>query len=346
MTQPKFILSTRKVLEQYNKATQFADIVSYSSKTNPDVTPILENNSNARFNLHVPTELKRVKDLSRVYFIVQGWDKNEIKQLMGKGLFRFIVDNKVDLDILLGFLDENDVKIELLLRTKLKERTLRTERYFVYGMPTAVVNKRVKELHHHPKISKLGVHFHRKTQNMAEWNLVYEISEMFDEETLDKIDIVNVGGGLPSTYANTNVKVFDTIYNKLRELKAWLNAKDILLMIEPGRFICAPAVKLVTEIKAIYENNIILNASVYAGDTDTFVVPAKLLVDGELRKDNPEGKAYIIKGATPCSMDIFRYRVYLKNPQVGDKLIFLNAGAYNFATDFCDLDKIKTEVEK
>ena len=75
----------------------------------------------------------------------------------------------------------------------------------------------------------------------------------------------------------------------------------------------------------------------YNSDTDAFVVPAKLLVEGE-----GSGQAYVIKGVTPCSMDIFRYRVYLS--EVKDEIVFLNAGAYNFSTDFCDLEKLETEV--
>jgi len=63
---------------------------------------------------------------------------------------------------------------------------------------------------------------------------------------------------------------------------------------------------------------------------------------GELLKE--EGQPYVIKGITPCSMDLFRYRVYLKNPKVGDQLVFLNAGAYNFSTEFCDLEKMETKV--
>jgi len=47
---------------------------------------------------------------------------------------------------------------------------------------------------------------------------------------------------------------------------------------------------------------------------------------------------------TPCSMDLFRYKAYLDNPKVGDELVFLNAGAYNFTSDFCDLEKIETIV--
>jgi ornithine decarboxylase len=77
---------------------------------------------------------------------------------------------------------------------------------------------------------------------------------------------------------------------------------------------------------------------------DALIVPVKLLVENELNKNEPEAQPYVIKGITPCSMDLFRYRVYLKNPKMGDTLIFLNAGAYNFSTDFCDLDKIETET--
>jgi len=43
-------------------------------------------------------------------------------------------------------------------------------------------------------------------------------------------------------------------------------------------------------------------------------------------------------------MDIFRYKVYLNSPKVGDKIRFLNAGAYNFSSDFCNLKKLKTEI--
>jgi len=83
-----------------------------------------------------------------------------------------------------------------------------------------------------------------------------------------------------------------------------------------------------------------VNCSVYNSAMDTFVASIKLEVEGELES----GTAFTIKGQTPCSMDIFRYRVFLKNPKPGDKIVFLNAGAYNFASDFCSLRKLETVV--
>ena len=227
-----------------------------------------------------------------------------------------------------------------MLRLKLKENTLKTERYFVFGMSSDIINKRIKELRNNKKINELGIHFHRKSQNMSEWNLVYEISNVLDEETLRSLDIICIGGGIPAQYANTNVDVINIIFNRIKEFKEWL--KNTKLMIEPGRFIAAPSIKLITTIIGMHENNIIVNASIYNSDLDALIVPVKLLVENELEKG--KGRPYAIKGITPCSMDLFRYRAYLDNPKVGDELVFLNAGAYNFTSKFCDLEELKTEV--
>ena len=352
MEDAKFVLSKSKILEQYNKVKSLSDIVSYSSKTNQDVTKILEEETDCMFSVHLVNELKHLKDKSRALFIAQAWNNDFIFKLITDGIRNFVVDNEYDLDTLLKFLKNYDVskfgKINLLLRLKLKENSIRTEKYFVFGMRADVINKRLSEINKINKINEIGIHFHRKTQNMSEWNLIYELNNIISEENWNIIDIVNIGGGLPSVYANTNIDVFDSIFKKVVDFKEFLNMKKIKLIIEPGRFIAAPSGKLVTEIMCIDENNITVNASVYNSDMDAIIVPVKLLVDGELSKIESQGNdeihAYVIKGITPCSMDIFRYKVYLKKPKIGDKLVFINAGAYNFFSDFCDLEKLKTEV--
>ncbi|MBT3835844.1 decarboxylase [Candidatus Woesearchaeota archaeon] len=340
---PHFTLNKNIVLQQYHKTEKISDIVSYSSKTNPLVTPILEQETDAMFSIHLQNELKNVKDKSRILFLAQAWNEEQIESLINQGINWFVVDNEVDLEILVKYLDTRDTKINLLLRLKLKERTLKTEKYYVFGMESKVINQKINELSNHKNINNLGIHFHRKTQNMAEWNLQYEIEDVIPPEVLNKITILNIGGGLPSNYANTNVKVIDSIFNKINDLKSWLQTKNIKLMLEPGRFIAAPAGKLHTEIIAIHSNTIIVNTSVYNSDMDALIVPVKLLVENELEKH--QGEPYVIKGITPCSLDLFRYRVYLNEPKVGDKITFLNAGAYNFSTEFCDLEKLETIEE-
>lgn len=342
MQEAKFVLSRKKVLEQYNKIKNLCDVVSYSSKTNQEITKILEESTNCMFSLHMANELKHVKNKSRVIFLAQGWNQEEIQNLVSEGINSFIVDNERDLDELLIFLEQNQVEVDLLLRIKFKENTIRTERYFVFGMNSEVVNKRIRELRDNKKIKNLGIHFHRKTQNMSEWNLKYDFENVINGEVIDLLDFVNIGGGIPSEYANTNVDVLQVIFNKIKEFRTWLSESGIRMIIEPGRFMAAPCARLVTRIIRIHDNNIVVNASVYNSELDALIVPIKLLVMGELKKG--EGAPYVVKGITPCSMDLFRYKVYLKDPKEGDKLVFLNAGAYNFSSDFCDLEKLETEV--
>ena len=344
MIKAKFTLSKSIIIEKFNEVKEMTDIISYSSKTNPIVTPILEKNSNCLFSVHMKEELVNITNKSRILFLAQGWSLKEIKHLINQNIFKFAVDNEADLNTLLAFLKENDNKIELMLRIKLKENSIKTEKYFVFGIPSDRVNKIIRELKGHENIPSLGVHFHRKTQNMAEWNLKYEVSNMIDEDVLEIIDVLNIGGGLPSEYANTNIDVIESIKRKIKDLKIFLNEKNVNLMIEPGRFISAPAGKLITTIRTIYDNNIIVNASVYNTDMDALIVPVKLLVENESTKK--KGTPFVIKVCTPCSLDLFRYKVYLTNPKIGDKLIFLNAGAYNFSSDFCNLEKIETEIIK
>ena len=342
MQKAKFVLSTSKVLEQYNKVKQHCDIVSYSSKTNQDVTKILEKETDCMFSVHFVNELKHITDMKRVIFLAQGWNEDDINELISAGISYFTVDNEQDLDMLISFLEKNDVKINLLLRLKLKELTIRTEKYFVFGMRSETINKRVRDLKENKKLLSLGVHFHRKTQNMSEWNLKYELSNILEKDVLEMIDSVNIGGGLPADYANTNSNLLPGIFKRIDELGEWLKSINIKLIIEPGRFIAGPASILKTQIIGIHEHNIIVNASVYNTDLDALIVPVKLLVEGEMEKG--VGESYAIKGITPCSMDLFRYKVYLKNPQIGDNIIFINAGAYNFSSDFCDIEKLDTEI--
>ena len=68
-----------------------------------------------------------------------------------------------------------------------------------------------------------------------------------------------------------------------------------------------------------------------------------MIIEQELPEET-EGDFYLIKGNSPTRDDIFRYKVKLKNPKPGDKLTFLNAGAYNYTTDFFGYKKLETVI--
>lgn len=332
----KFILSKNIVKKQLAKCYELADEVSYSAKTNYEVSKILED-TNCSFSVHSQEGVNQIKNKEKIWFFAQGWNKEEIENLYHQGINSFVVDNKEDLNLLL----DSNKKINLLLRMRLKESTVHTGKHFVFGFFSKDINNLIPKLRNNENILKLGVHFHRKTQNVSEWSLISELEDSLDKNTLKDLDYVNIGGGIPSIYKNYRVEALDSLLIKIKELKEWLNNQGVKVIIEPGRFIAAPSIKLVTEIINIYNNNIILNASVYNSAMDTFIAHIRLLVENEQDKGTP----YVLKGSTPDSMDIYRYRVFLKEtPKVGDQITFLNAGAYNFSTDFCNLPKLETEI--
>lgn len=336
----RFLLRKSIVLKQFSIVKQYCDELSFSAKTNYEVANVMERATDCTFNLHFAAELEKINDTSRVWFFPQGWDEEEARFFLSKKVTKFVVDNEHDLHVLLSVL-QNET-IDLLLRMKLKERSIHTGRYYVYGMQAARVNRLVQELRGNGRIGRLGIHFHRKSQNISEWNLLYELEQILEKKTLEMIDLLDIGGGIPIQYKNFEAKVHDRIFREITTLRTWLNTYQVKLIIEPGRFIAGPAIKLLTNVRNVDDGTIIVDASVYNAAIDTFVVHHKLVVEGEL--PSGQGIAYTVKGYTPCSADIFRYRVYLPEVKRGDTLVFLNAGAYNFASDFCSLPKIPTEV--
>ncbi len=340
MTKSKFIVSKPKLIEQFQKLKRLGLDVSYSVKTFPEICWILEENTDSFFSIHTSQSLGFVKDMSRVWFLAQAWNFKLLDELIEKGIMNFIVDNETDLETLIKYLEKNNRKINLLLRMKMKEYTIYTGKYFVFGMTYEKINEWIPKLRKNKNIEKLGVHFHRKTQNTSEWSIKREVEQKLKKETLESIDLFNIGGGLPVDYKNSSARNLPNILDKIVEFKDWIeNTYGVKTIIEPGRFISAPPTRIETEILAIHENTVVVDTSVYNSSMDTIIVPIKLLIEGEL----DGGKDYLIKGCTPCSMDVFRYRVKLKNPKVGDKLVFLNAGGYNFTTKFCNLPKLDVE---
>ena len=278
-----------------------------------------------------------IKDKSKIWFFTQAESEEELKQLTKKGIKNFVVDNEIDLRTLL----KTNEKINLSLRMKFQEHRIGTGKYFVYGMPSKKINEIISQIKDNPNINQLGIHIHRKSQNTSEWEIQEELEDSLTKESLQRINTINLGGGLPVKYRSYNDNSQKYIFQKLTEAKNFLDKHNIQTLIEPGRFLAAPAIKLETQIIQIQENNIIINTTIYNCALDNILTGTKMLVEQESK----QGQDFLIKGNSPTRDDIFRYKVKLQNPKVGDKITFLNAGAYNYTTDFFGYKKIPTIIQ-
>jgi len=261
-----------------------------------------------------------------------------------KGIENFVVDNEIDLKRILNLIGKEKKKINLSLRMKFLEHRVGTGKYFVYGMPSVKVNELILKLRNNNLLSKIGVHIHRKSQNTSEWELVDDLEDSLTKESLEIISFVNLGGGLPSVYRNSSEKIFDYIFERLSYAKKWLNEKNVDVIIEPGRFLAAPCIRLEVEVIQKYGRNLIVNTTLYNCALDTLLTGTRLRVLNE-RNSEEEGENFLIKGNSPTRDDIFRYKVRLDSKiKVGDKIVFLNAGAYNYTTDFFGYKKLQTDI--
>jgi ornithine decarboxylase len=324
------------------------DAISYSWKTNPEVGKVLAEKSLTDFSIISINELKQFLEMTnnsklnrKVWFFPLAINNEDLDFLFQNSVNQFVVDNENDLDTILKYIETNNKKVNILLRMKLRENTIFTGKHYVFGMKVKVIQKWIPILKSNKNIDLIGVHFHRKTQNVSEWSLKEEVAQSLGEEYLSQLDIMNLGGGMPANYCNIHDKAVESIILKIKDLKDYISKFNIKLYIEPGRFIAAPAVKLETNIIAIHDNALFLNISIFNGALDTVVANIKLHVKEEIEK----GEKYLLKGCTPDSSDILRYSVYLKKPKIGDKITFENCGAYTYTTDFCALDKIEYIIE-
>ena len=347
----KFILSKRKLIEQVKKLQNIGMKVSYSYKTNRIVGKVLQDlDCGVDFSIHAFEEINDINNKEKIWFFTQAEDEEELIEILGRGIRNFVVDNEVDLKRLLNVINEKKIIINLSLRMKFQEHRIGTGKYFVYGMPAVIINKIINEIKDNEFIGKLGIHLHRKSQNTSEWEIKQEIEDSLNEESLDRIDMINLGGGLPSIYRSSSINVFEYIFEKIKTCVDWLKERDIDVIIEPGRFLSAPCVRLECEVVQKYDKNLIVNTTIYNCALDNVLTGTKMLVEGELNEEGDEndgkGEYYLIKGNSPTRDDIFRYKVKLNEKNVGDKIVFLNAGAYNYTTDFFGFVKLETEIKE
>ncbi len=341
---PHFTLSKSKLQSQLKILTDLDLKVSYSYKTNRQIGDILQETSpDTHFSIHAHEEIPMIKDKSKISFFTQAESVEDLQNIIQQGITDFVIDNELDLQNILEAAEDSKTKISISLRMKFQEHRIGTGKYFVYGMHANRVNELISELKENQNIKELGIHIHRKSQNTSEWEITDEVKDSITEETLKTITTLNLGGGLPVQYKSYTSSTLPYILKKLEDVKKFLDTHNIQTIIEPGRFIAAPPCKLHTNIIQIQNHNIVLNTTIYNCAVDTTLTETKMLIEQEIPEDE-EGSYYLLKGNSPTRDDIFRYKVKLQNPKVGDEITFINAGAYNYTTDFFGYKKLETKI--
>jgi len=178
-----------------------------------------------------------------------------------------------------------------------------------------------------------GITFHVGSQcnNLQNWFNAVKLSARLWELARGKgikLFMLNAGGGLPVRYYNEALKPEDVAYYLKGLLRKYFPLTPPELQIEPGRAVVGDqglmVVKVVGKAKRGEENWLYVDTGVFNGLAEALGgirYPTYLRREGEL-------KEWTLGGVSCDSMDVIAKGLYLPEPEVGDRLFLLSAGAY------------------
>jgi ornithine decarboxylase len=185
-----------------------------------------------------------------------------------------------------------------------------------------------------------GITFHVGSQCMeqATWVKAIEKSRSVWELAKGrgiKLRMLNIGGGFPIKYTEPIPSIAQVVEVVNAQIRSTF-PEGIELFIEPGRSLVGEAGVLVTTAIAKAVRNgqrwLYLDAGVFNGLMETL---GGIRYQFATVNDGPVSK-WVVAGPSCDSFDVISTEVYLPEPEIGDKVYIMSAGAYTtvYASEF------------
>lgn len=189
-------------------------------------------------------------------------------------------------------------------------------------------------------LNPIGITFHVGSQcnNVYNWNAALDKAKELFEMAKDRginLTLLNIGGGYPIRYLKKVVDI-ETIEKKINNAIWQKFPADIDIFIEPGRAVIGDAGIFVSTIvgkaKRDDENWLYIDVGVFNGLMESIGgIKYKYIVGSR-----NEPKKWIIAGPSCDSFDVIDRGVELPEPEIGNIILILSAGAYtiSYASEF------------
>lgn len=197
-------------------------------------------------------------------------------------------------------------------------------------------------------LNPVGATFHVGSQcnNVYNWNAAIdkarELWEIAEQNGI-RFRMLNIGGGYPIRYTK-NVVDIETIEKKVDRVISKRFPKDMEIFVEPGRAVVGDAGIFVSTVigkaKRGDENWLYIDVGVFNGLMESIGGIKYAFVVGS--RNEPE--RWTIAGPSCDSFDVIDREVVLPEPEVGNRLLILSAGAYtvSYASEFNGFSVPKT----
>ena len=203
--------------------------------------------------------------------------------------------------------------------------------------------------------NNVGICFHVGSQCMdpVQYRGAIEIAQQLIKKSKVKINILDIGGGFPSSYPAMSPQSLDNYFNEIFLAINQMNLPDDCeLWCEPGRALVAESGSLIVRVESRKNQMLYLNDGTYGGlfdaGTPSFIYHTKAIRTKDNSKLASKMLDFGFYGPTCDSLDFMKGPFYLpENIAEGDYIEIGQMGAYSrsIRTDFNGFNKnIQIEV--
>jgi ornithine decarboxylase len=325
--------------------------IAYAVKANPIAVEILARHGMSSFDCSSQWEVDHVlqhKPNAKILYTNPNPRHCDVSYAANKGVAYFVVQTKNDVAKILqntdGIIPLDSLNIAVRLSTWNPKADINLSEKFGIGEEKALdILNQIKEAGALP-----GVTIHAGSQNKDPETFRFAIQKMADliKASKEKVKSINVGGGIPANYLETDnfniQEIIEVINESINEVVEDILEEDGVVYIEPGRSIVAEYVDLLIPVISVRKQNGDKRICIYdgrftsfsRGDPPNAESDLKVIreIEGELVELPPQpSEIYIIDGRTCDSADVLGKRIMPAEIKPGDWIWHKAAGAYNAA---------------
>jgi ornithine decarboxylase len=316
----------------------FPGEVLYAVKCNPEahILDTLYAAGIRHFDTASLAEVSLVADRladAKTYFMHPVKSREAIHQSYQQyGVRHFVVDHVSELEKISEIVaDRDDVVIVVRLAIHYDGAVYELSSKFGATVEEAITLVQ-KAIH---KGFRYGVAFHVGSQCLDGDGFVQglELVDQVINQAGESPVCVDVGGGFPGEYTNSQGQVMGQYFESIRSgLQKLSLPEDCRVLCEPGRALCVDGESLITQVHLRKNNAVYLNDGMYGSFIEEkykLHLPVRMV---STRRFSEQKKEFTIYGPTCDSLDIFPRTISLpEDVQEGDWIEFDRIGAYGAA---------------
>lgn len=292
--------------------------------------------------------------MEKVYFHGNNKTEDELRQALLLGVGRIVVDNIFELNLLNDLCREMNKKADILFRIKPGIdahthdfiMTGQIDSKFGTALETGEAFDIIKTASEMENINVVGIHCHVGSQifDIAPFKSAAEIMLTFAAKIKKELNItikeLNLGGGFGIRYVESDDPVsydeyIKTVSGIFNDTSKKLGIETPKVIMEPGRSIVGAAGITLYKIGAVKKiPDVRTYVTVDGGMADN---PRYILYDAEYefmlanKASLAKDKCVTVAGKCCESGDLLGKDVFLPEAEVGDFMVVLSTGAYNYS---------------